>query len=139
LPKELQVMNLGAAITLRVLQAIMVCHYRRKDGIKHYILGVERIIANAEELRIRKGIYHSAPISLRFVNRSSAIFIMMNGEPKCMIEIRCLSGHTADMKYSTALRMKMYKIKARPHWDSYNNIPERKGIIPGYIRNTPNG
>ncbi len=61
-----------------------------KDDL--FIKAADKIIELAEKDKNDGQIYHSAPISLRFVKQTNSFLAMNQGEDKCMIEVPCLVG-----------------------------------------------
>ena len=63
------------------------------DEREFHLAAVERIVELAAQRRRLGNVYHSAPISLRFVKASDAYLSMMQGHDTMMIEL-IMATHT---------------------------------------------
>ena len=92
-----------------------------KDDL--FIKAADKIIELAEKDRNEGQIYHSAPISLRFVKQSNSFLAMMYGEDKCMIEVPCLVGTHGSFQLLERIENELLKLGAiRPHWGQVNHL-----------------
>lgn len=88
-----------------------------------YIKAADKILELAESNRKSGGIYHSAPISLRFVKQCDAYLSMMQGEDKCLIEVPVLVGTYGGFQILQRIEEELLKIgNIRPHWGQYNQL-----------------
>jgi len=87
-----------------------------------YIKAADKILELAE-INIKFGMYHSAPISLRFVKQCDAYLSMMNGEDKCLIEVPILVGTHGGFQILQKIENEFLKLSdIRPHWGQYHQL-----------------
>lgn len=90
-----------------------------------YIKAADKILELAESNKNNGGLYHSAPISLRFVKRCDAYLSMMNGEDKCLIEIPILVGTHGGIQILQRIEEELLNLgDIRPHWGQYHQLNE---------------
>lgn len=88
-----------------------------------YIKAADKILELAEQNRSDGNIYHSAPISLRFVKKSGAFLAMMYGEDKCLIEVPILAGTHGGFRILERIEYELLNLgDIRPHWGQYNQL-----------------
>ena len=122
-----KVFNIGAANKLPA--------YSMELGIpladdKH-ITAVDRIIEIAK-VRAAEGVYHSSPISLRFVGKSGAYGSMMYEQPTMMIELIMVTESRGGYALLEGYEARLADLGTRPHWGQYNVLtpPRVKGLYP---------
>jgi L-gulono-1,4-lactone dehydrogenase len=94
-----------------------------------HLAAVERIVEVAAQRRRLGEVYHSSPISLRFVKASDACMSMMQGRDTMMIEL-ILSAHTiGGMELLAAQEQALYALQGRPHWGQVNTLTG--GLVRG--------
>lgn len=100
-----------------------------------HITAVDRIIEIAE-VRVAEGLYHSSPISLRFVGRSGAYASMMYEQPTMMIELIMVTESRGGYALLEGYEARLADLGTRPHWGQYNVLtPSRvKGLYPMWDR-----
>lgn len=90
-----------------------------------FIDAVDAILEEAKKNREIGQLYHTSPISLRFVKKCDALLSMMHGEDKCMIEVPLLVGTKGRFQILDKIEHRLFKLgKIRPHWGQYNNLGE---------------
>lgn len=89
------------------------------DG--RHIEAVDRILEIAR-FRAAEGIYHSSPISLRFVAPSKAYASMMHGQPTMMIELIMVTRSRGGFTLLEGYESRLADLGARPHWGHYNTL-----------------
>lgn len=91
-----------------------------------HLEAVDRILAIAAERRRTNRVYHSSPISLRFVAPSRAFASMMHGGATMMIELIMVDGSRGGYTLLEGYEERLADLGARPHWGQYNTLtPER--------------
>lgn len=94
-----------------------------------HLAAVEKIVEVAG-LRRRLGeVYHSSPISLRFVGASDAYMSMMNGHDTMMIELIMANRTVGGMELLAAHEDALYALGGRPHWGQVNSLTGSHGLI----------
>ncbi len=92
-----------------------------KDDL--FIKAADKIIELAEKDKNEGQLYHSAPISLRFVKQTNSFLAMNQGEDKCMIEVPCLVGTHGSFQLLERIEDELLKLGTiRPHWGQYNHL-----------------
>ncbi len=94
-----------------------------------YIGAVERMFEVADKLRRLGKLYHTSPISLRFVKASDAYLAMMNGRDTCMIEIPVINGTYGGFQLLAHYESAMYEFGGRPHWGQVNYLTGSNGLV----------
>lgn len=119
--KSYEVMNLGNANYVKGYSA----EYAVSLNDKLFIRAVDAILEEAKKNKELGELYHTAPVSLRFVKQCDALLSMMNGEDKCMIEVPLLVGTKGRFQILDKIEHRLFKLgKIRPHWGQYNNLGE---------------
>lgn len=99
------------------------------DERKLHLQAVERIVAVAAQRRRLGGVYHSSPVSLRFVKATEACLSMMQGRDTVMIEL-IMSKHTVGgMELLAAHERALYGLCGRPHWGQVNSLTGSNGLV----------
>jgi L-gulono-1,4-lactone dehydrogenase len=121
-----RVFNIGAANHLPALSSELGVPV---EGDAH-LRAVDRIIELAGELARTRKLFHTSPLSLRFVAPSSALASMMHGRPTMMIELILVAetrgGRELLAEYERRLGA---EFGARPHWGQYNELGPRAGAL----------
>jgi len=119
--KSYYVMNLGNANYVKGYSGEYAVSL--KDNL--YIDAVDAILEEAKKNMELGELYHTAPISMRFVKKCDAHLSMMNGEDKCMIEVPLLVGTKGRFQILDKIEHELFKLgKIRPHWGQYHNLGE---------------
>ena len=117
--KSYKVMNLGNANHVKGYSGEYAISLQ--DDL--FIKAVDKILELAEKNRELGQLYHTAPISLRFVKRCDAFLSMMNGEDKCLIEVPLLVGTKGRSQILDKIEHEFFKLgDTRPHWGQYHNL-----------------
>jgi hypothetical protein len=99
------------------------------DEGRLHLEAVERIVEVADQRRRLGGVYHSCPISLRFVKASDSYISMMQGHDTMMIEL-IMSKHTiGGMELLAAHEEALHKVQGRPHWGQVNSLTGSHGAV----------
>jgi L-gulono-1,4-lactone dehydrogenase len=121
-----RVFNIGAANYLPAYSAEIGVPI--DDGDLH-LKAVEKIVEVAEMRRRLGGVYHSSPISLRFVKATRSCLSMMEGHDTMMIEL-IMSKHTiGGMELLGAHEQALYELHGRPHWGQVNSLTGSNGLV----------
>ena len=92
------------------------------DERRLHIRAVEKIMAIAEQYCQAGSVYHTAPISLRFVRSSNAYLSMMHGQTTMMIELILMTDTEGGFELLGAYEEALYALGGRPHWGQVNYI-----------------
>jgi hypothetical protein len=87
-----------------------------------HLAAVERIVEVARERRRVGEVFHSSPISLRFVKASDACMSMMQGRDTMMIELIMAAHTVGGMELLAAHERALYQLEGRPHWGQLNTL-----------------
>lgn len=121
-----KVLNIGAANFLPAYSAEIGVPF---DDRRLYVEAVERIVQVAGQ-RARVGeIYHSSPISLRFVKATDAYMSMMQGQDTMMIELIMATHTHGGTELLCAHENALYAVGGRPHWGQINSLTGSHGLI----------
>jgi hypothetical protein len=94
-----------------------------------HLAAVEKIVEVAGQRRRLGDVYHSCPISLRFVKATDAHMSMMQGQDTMMIEL-IMSAHTVGgMELLGAHENALYGLGGRPHWGQVNSLTGSHGLV----------
>ena len=121
-----RVFNIGAANYLPA--------YSAEIGVPVDELGlqaVERIVQVAGKRRSQGDVYHSSPISLRFVKATNAYMSMMQGRDTMMIELIMATHTVGGMELLAAHEQALYGLEGRPHWGQINTLTGSHGLVQG--------
>jgi D-arabinono-1,4-lactone oxidase/FAD binding domain len=99
------------------------------DERRLHLAAVERIADVATERAKLGGVYHSSPISLRFVKASDAHMSMMQGRDTMMIELIMTTHTIGGMELLAAHEAALYALGGRPHWGQVNWLTGSDGLI----------
>ena len=123
-----RVFNIGAANYLPAYSAEIGVPIDEGDV---HLKAVEKIVEVAELRRRLGGVYHSSPISLRFVKATRSCLSMMEGHDTMMIEL-IMSKHTiGGMELLGAHEQVLYELHGRPHWGQVNTLTGSNGLVQG--------
>jgi hypothetical protein len=92
-------------------------------------LAVERIVEVAGRRRRLGNVFHSSPISLRFVKASDAYMSMMQGRDTVMIELIMATHTVGGMELLAAHEDALYQLGGRPHWGQVNSLTGSHGLV----------
>ena len=92
-------------------------------------LAVEKIVEVAAQRRRLGNVFHSSPISLRFVKASEAYMSMMQGRDTVMIELIMATHTVGGMELLTAHENALYELGGRPHWGQVNSLTGSHGLV----------
>ena len=130
--KSYKVLNLGSANNISAYSAEIA--FPVKDNI--FIKAVEKMFEVAAKMKTLGNLYHTCPISLRFVKASDAFLSMQNGGDTCMIEIPVVNGTFGGFDLLQHYESAMYEFHGRPHWGQVNYLTGSYDLIkrmyPGY-------
>ena len=99
------------------------------DERQLHLAAVERIVEVAAQRRRLGNIYHSAPISLRFVKASDAYLSMMQGQNTMMIELIMATHTVGGMELQAAHETALQALGGRPHWGQVNTLTGSHGVV----------
>lgn len=92
-------------------------------------LAVEKIVEVAAQRRRLGNVFHSSPISLRFVKASDAYMSMMQGRDTVMIELIMATHTVGGMELLNAHENALYELGGRPHWGQVNSLTGSHGLV----------
>jgi L-gulono-1,4-lactone dehydrogenase len=92
-------------------------------------LAVEKIVEVAGQRRRLGNVFHSSPISLRFVKASDAYMSMMHGRDTVMIELIMATRTVGGMELLAAHEDALYELGGRPHWGQVNSLTGSHGLV----------
>jgi hypothetical protein len=92
-------------------------------------LAVEKIVEVAGRRRDLGEVFHSSPISLRFVKASDAYLSMMQGRDTVMIELIMATHTVGGMELLDAHENALYELGGRPHWGQVNSLTGSHGLV----------
>lgn len=123
--KSYKVLNIGSANNVSAYSAEI--GYPLKDDM--YIKATDRILELAERSATLGNVYHTAPISLRFVRQSRAFLSPQHAADTCMIEMPMVNGTHGGYEILRALEPEMMKFSGRPHWGQLNFLSGSYGLV----------
>jgi hypothetical protein len=94
-----------------------------------HLAAVERIVEVAALRRRLGDVYHSGPISLRFVKATDACMSMMQGRDTMMIELIMATHTVGGMELQAAHENALYALEGRPHWGQVNTLTGSHGLV----------
>ncbi len=121
-----RVFNIGAANYLPAYSAEIGVPVDERDC---HLAAVDRIVAIAKQRRELGEVYHSSPISLRFVKASRACMSMMEGRNTMMIELIMATHTVGGMELLAAHEAALYELEGRPHWGQVNTLTGSNGLV----------
>jgi L-gulono-1,4-lactone dehydrogenase len=100
-----------------------------------HVLAVDEVIRIAAKWKQEGNVYHSSPISLRFVRQSAASLSMMHGRDTMMMELILFHPTTGGSELLSAYEEALSKLDGRPHWGQLNYLAgDRTELIAAYPR-----
>ena len=114
-----KVLNIGTANLLPAYSAEIGVPVDERGS---HLEAVERIGKIAERHRELGSVYHTSPISLRFVKGSSAYLSMMEGRDTMMIELIQMTRTEGGFELLAAYEEALYELGGRPHWGQVNTL-----------------
>ena len=96
-------------------------------------LAVEKIVEVAARRRRLGNVFHSSPISLRFVKASDAYMSMMQGRDTVMVELIMATHTVGGMELLTAHENALYELGGRPHWGQVNSLTGSHGLVACHV------
>jgi hypothetical protein len=99
------------------------------DERERHLKAVEKIIEVAAQRRRLGDVYHSSPISLRFVKATDSYMSMMQGRDTMMIELIMASRTVGGMELLGAHEDALYGLGGRPHWGQVNSLTGSNGLV----------
>lgn len=98
-----------------------------------HVAAVDEVIRIAAKWREEGNVYHSSPISLRFVKQTSASLAMMQGRDTMMMELILFHPTTGGNELLAAYEEALSKLDGRPHWGQLNYLAgDRAELIAAY-------
>ena len=138
--RSYRVLNIGAANKLPAVSAeigVPVDDEHTHVDKRRHVAAVDRIIEIADEHRRIGEIFHTSPISLRFVASSEAHMSMMQGCDTMMIELIQLKGTRGGLEVIAAYENALYALDGRPHWGQLNTLTGSHGLVRSLYDNLP--
>ena len=127
------VLNIGTANLLPAYSAEIGVPI---DDSESHIKAVDRVIEIADEHRRIGSVYHTSPISLRFVKASEAYMSMMQGRDTMMIELIQMTRTEGGYELLAAYEKALENLDGRPHWGQVNQLgsgaPSLRELYPRY-------
>ena len=120
-----KVFNVGVANDIPAISSEI--GFPLKDN--KYIEAVDRFLELAEEHKSLGNLYHTAPVSLRFVKASKAFLSMMHGYDTCMMEIILAKDTQGGFEMLRRYENELYKFSGRPHWGQVNSMTGSHDLI----------
>lgn len=87
-----------------------------------HLRAVDRLLVLADDLRRRKRLYQTSPMSLRFVAPSKAFASMMYDQPTMMIELIMVAHTRRGEELLAAYEQGLAGLDVRPHWGHINSL-----------------
>ncbi len=120
------------ALTLGTLTDVVVQSCEFALPISRCVIAVDAVIQMAQEAR-EEGLYHSIPVIVRFVKKTSSYLAMQYGgdddEDFCMVECPCIVGTSGSMEQMNRYERALYALGGRPHWGQYNYLSGSNDMI----------
>jgi len=116
--KSYLVFNIGSVNNLRAYSAEMGVP-TADDG---HVKAVETVLDTAERFARDGSIYHTSPISLRFVAPSRALMSMMHAQQTMMIELIQLVDTYGGVEILAAHQDALSPLGVRAHWGQINTL-----------------
>jgi hypothetical protein len=116
--KSYKVYNIGAANDIPSLSSEIALPMKNDK----YLKGIEHMLKVIElnTSKNRGGLYHSGPISFRFVKGSHSFLSPQYKQDTCMIEIIMMKKTFGAMAMYETIEKELYPFGARPHWGQIN-------------------
>jgi hypothetical protein len=93
------------------------------------VQAAENMFEIAEQNRAAGNLYHTSPISLRFVKQSEDYLSMQYGQDTCMIEIPMINGTIGGKEILKRYEAALYKFGGRPHWGQMNYLASDRKLL----------
>jgi L-gulono-1,4-lactone dehydrogenase len=116
--KSYLVFNIGSVNNLRAYSAEMGVPTADNGHVK----AVEAVLDTAQRFARDGSIYHTSPISLRFVAPSRALMSMMHGQETMMIELIQLVDTYGGVEILAAHEDALSPLGVRAHWGQINTL-----------------
>jgi hypothetical protein len=87
-----------------------------------YMDAVEKFLEMARENQKIGKLFHTSPVSLRFVKASDAFLSPQHGYDTCMVEIILLKDTHGGFEMLDRYEDEFYKFSGRPHWGQVNSL-----------------
>jgi L-gulono-1,4-lactone dehydrogenase len=99
------------------------------DERQLHVAAVEKIVEVAGQRRRLGDVYHTSPISLRFVKATDEYMSMMQGADTMMIELIMANRTVGGMELLSAHENALYALCGRPHWGQVNSLTGSHDLI----------
>jgi FAD/FMN-containing dehydrogenase len=100
------------------------------DAEGTHIEAVRRVFETARQWRKEGNVYHSSPISLRFVRRSDALLSMMHGRDiTMMMELILFYPTVGGLELLAAYEEALTDLGGRPHWGQVNSLAGNRDAL----------
>jgi L-gulono-1,4-lactone dehydrogenase len=129
-----RVFNIGAANYLPAYSAEIGVPV---DERKRHLAAVEKVVEVADQRRRAGDVYHSSPISLRFVKATDSYMSMMQGRDTMMIELIMATRTVGGMELLGAHEDALYRLGGRPHWGQVNSLTGSNGLLAAMYPRLP--
>jgi len=126
-----KVFNIGNANDVKAYS--MELGFPTKDNV--YIAGINNILAIADAALACGNVYHTGPISLRFVKGTDSYLSPQQGVKdgvdgeRCMVEIIMAKGTFGEMEQLYRCENGSYFYNARPHWGQINSLTGGRELV----------
>jgi FAD/FMN-containing dehydrogenase len=125
--RSFNVLNIGTANLLPAYSSEIGVPFTAEG--KH--LAAIECIREIADLHRRVGsVYHTSPISLRFVKASTAYLSMMEGHDTMMIELIQMTRTEGGFELLAAYEAALYELDGRPHWGQVNSLTGAHDLLP---------
>ncbi len=114
--RSYRVLNIGMANDIPAISAELA--FPMEDGV--YIEAVQRVLELAEHHARLGQIYHTAPVSLRFVKGTDLFLSPQQGADAAMLELIMVRGTHGALEMLYEYEMASYRYRGRPHWGQVN-------------------
>jgi L-gulono-1,4-lactone dehydrogenase len=120
------------ALTLGTLTDVVVRSCEFALPMSRCVAAVDAVIRLAQKAR-EEGLYHSIPVIVRFVKKTSSYLAMQYGseddEDCCMVECPCIVGTSGSLEQMNRYERALYAIGGRPHWGQFNYLSGSNEMI----------
>lgn len=99
------------------------------DERQLHLAAVETIVGVAARRAALGDVFHSSPISLRFVKGTNAHMSMMQGRDTMMIELIMATRTVGGMELLAEHEAALYPLGGRPHWGQINSLTGSDGLL----------
>ena len=99
---------------------------------KRHVACIDRLLQIAAERRDREHLFHTSPISLRFVAPSQAFASMMHDRATMMIELIMIDSTRHGERLLRGYEERLADLEVRPHWGQINALSRERvtGLYP---------